>query len=53
MAVEAGVDMSMVPSDYSFPTLLYQLAVNGNINVSRIEEAARRIITLKVFCCPR
>jgi len=46
-AVLAGIDMSMVPSDYSFSDLLLQLVEEGQVPVSRIDEAVRRILTLK------
>jgi beta-glucosidase len=47
MAVMAGVDMSMVPSDYSFADHLLALAREGAVPQSRIDEAVRRILTLK------
>ena len=47
MAIMAGIDMSMVPSDYSFSDLLYQLVQEGTVPMSRIDEAVRRILTLK------
>lgn len=37
----------MVPSDYSFSDLLLQLAQEGKVPVSRIDEAVRKILTLK------
>jgi beta-glucosidase len=46
-AVLAGIDMSMVPSDYSFPDLLVQLAQEGAVPRTRIDEAVTRILTLK------
>jgi beta-glucosidase len=47
MAVNAGVDMSMVPSDYSFYDLLKEAVKNKEVSVTRIDEAVRRILTLK------
>jgi beta-glucosidase len=47
IAVLAGIDMSMVPSDYSFSNLLFELAQEGKVPVSRIDEAVRRILTVK------
>jgi beta-glucosidase len=47
MAVLAGVDMSMVPSDYSFSDDLIALVKEGSVPQSRIDEAVRRILTLK------
>jgi beta-glucosidase len=49
-AVLAGIDMSMVPSSYSFPDLLVQLAESGavpGVPMSRIDEAVTRILTMK------
>lgn len=48
MAVMAGVDMSMVPYDYSFYDYLLELAKEGGVPVSRIDEAVKRILTVKV-----
>lgn len=47
MSVMAGVDMSMVPSDYSFADHLLALAREGAVPQTRIDEAVRRILTLK------
>jgi len=47
IAVLAGIDMSMVPSDYSFSDLLFQLVQEGKVPTSRIDEAVRRILTVK------
>jgi beta-glucosidase len=47
IAVLAGIDMSMVPSDYSFSNLLLELSQEGKVPVSRIDEAVRRILTVK------
>lgn len=47
LAVEAGLDMSMVPFDYSFYDLLLELVKDGAISESRIDESVRRIIKLK------
>ena len=46
-AVMAGIDMSMVPSDYSFADLLLQLAQSGAVPRVRIDEAVTRILTMK------
>ena len=48
MAVNAGIDMSMVPLDTQFPILLKELVEEGAVSMSRIDEAVRRIIRLKV-----
>src|SRR5467141_4071382 len=47
IGVMAGIDMSMVPSDYSFSNLLLELAQEGKVPMSRIDEAVRRILTVK------
>ena len=47
IAVLAGVDMSMVPSDYRFSDLLLQLVQEGKVPQSRIDEAVRRVLYLK------
>ncbi len=47
IAVLAGIDMSMVPSDYSFCNLLLELVQEGKVPASRIDEAVRRILTVK------
>ena len=46
-AVMAGIDMSMVPSDYSFSDLLLELAQSGAVPRARIDQAVTRILTLK------
>jgi beta-glucosidase len=47
LAVMAGVDMSMVPSDYSFSDLLIQLAKEGAVPQKRIDDAVRNILRVK------
>src|SRR5258708_30268693 len=47
IAVLAGMDMSMVPSDYSFSELLLGLVQEGKVPTSRIDEAVRRILAVK------
>lgn len=47
IAVMAGVDMSMVPFNYSFYELLLELVQNGEVPLSRIDEANRRILRVK------
>ena len=48
MAVMAGIDMSMVPLDYSFYNLLLELVKEGSVPESRIDEAVGRILQLKL-----
>lgn len=47
IAVMAGVDMSMVPSDYSFYNLLIKLVKSGKVPMSRIDQAVGRILKVK------
>jgi len=47
MAVMAGIDMSMVPLDYSFADLLIQLVKEKQVPMTRIDEAVRRILKVK------
>jgi beta-glucosidase len=46
-AILAGIDMSMVPSDYRFSDLLVQLVNEGAVPTARIDDAVRRILTMK------
>src|SRR5256712_892966 len=47
MAVMAGIDMSMVPLDYSFSDNLIALVKEGSVPQSRIDEAVGRILKVK------
>jgi len=47
MAVLAGIDMSMVPLDYNFFNHLVDLVKAGEVPMSRIDEAVRRILLVK------
>ncbi len=47
IAIEAGIDMSMVPDDYSFTELLVELVNEGTIPEQRLDESVRRILKLK------
>ncbi|HEU5290906.1 MAG TPA: glycoside hydrolase family 3 protein, partial [Cyclobacteriaceae bacterium] len=47
MAINAGIDMSMVPTDYSFYDLLIEAANKNEVPMSRIDDAVMRILTLK------
>src|SRR5690349_21547528 len=47
VSVLAGIDMSMVPSDYSFPDLLVQLVNDGAVPMARIDEAVSRVLPMK------
>ncbi len=47
IAVNAGIDMSMVPSDLSFYKDLISLVKEGKVQESRIDDAVRRILQVK------
>ncbi len=47
MAVMAGVDMSMVPYDYSFYDTLLELVRAGEVPMKRIDEAVSNILRVK------
>jgi len=47
MAVVAGIDMSMVPRNYSFYNLLSEMVKTGEVPESRIDEAVGRILKVK------
>jgi beta-glucosidase len=47
MAINAGIDMSMVPSDFSFYDLLLEAVKLKEVPMSRIDDAVKRILTLK------
>ena len=47
LAVMAGIDMSMVPNDYSFADHLIALVKEGAVPQTRIDEAVRRILRVK------
>jgi beta-glucosidase len=47
MAVQAGIDVSMTPLEFSFADHLLELVREGTIPESRIDESVRRILTLK------
>ncbi|MEM9920039.1 MAG: glycoside hydrolase family 3 N-terminal domain-containing protein [Bacteroidota bacterium] len=47
MAIEAGVDMSMVPMDATFTTHLIELVKEGTISEERLDVSVRRILRLK------
>lgn len=47
MAINAGIDMSMVPNDYKFSDLLLELVNEGEVSMTRIDESVRRILLMK------
>ena len=48
LAIEAGIDMSMVPDDFSFTSYLIELVKEGSIPETRLDESVRRILLLKL-----
>ncbi|HEX9252925.1 MAG TPA: glycoside hydrolase family 3 N-terminal domain-containing protein [Ignavibacteriaceae bacterium] len=48
IAVMAGVDMSMVPDDFSFYNYLIELVNEGTVPMWRIDEAVSRILAVKM-----
>ena len=48
LAVNAGLDMSMVPYDFSFFELLREAVRDGLVPQSRIDDAVRRILRVKL-----
>jgi beta-glucosidase len=48
MAVNAGIDMSMVPDNYSFAKYLVELVNEGRVDEERINDAVRRILKVKL-----
>ena len=47
MAVDAGIDMCMVPNDYNFTILLTELVKEGKISEKRLDISVKRILQLK------
>ncbi|MBQ7876868.1 MAG: glycoside hydrolase family 3 C-terminal domain-containing protein [Bacteroidales bacterium] len=47
LAINAGIDMSMVPYDCQFAVDLKELVEEGEVPMSRIDDAVRRILRLK------
>ena len=47
LAINAGIDMSMTPNDYSFNDALIALVKEGKIKESRLDESVRRILITK------
>jgi beta-glucosidase len=47
LAIEAGIDMSMVPYNFEFADHLAELVEDGVISETRIDESVRRILRLK------
>lgn len=47
MAINAGIDMSMVPYSWDFCDLLKELVEEGQVSMDRIDDAVRRVLRLK------
>ena len=47
MAINAGIDMSMVPLNFEFCDELKELVEEGEVSMSRIDDAVSRILRLK------
>ena len=47
ICVNAGIDMSMVPTDFSFYGYLIEAVKNKEVPISRINDAVKRILLLK------
>lgn len=47
IAIMAGIDMSMVPEDFTFYTDLVDLVKKGEVPISRIDDAVTRILRMK------
>ncbi len=49
IAVNAGIDMTMVPNDLEFTTYLVELIKTGEVPLSRVNDAVRRILRVKML----
>ncbi len=47
IAINAGIDMSMVPYNFDFPGYVVELVNEGEIPMSRIDDAVSRILKVK------
>ncbi|BDD01179.1 glycoside hydrolase family 3 N-terminal domain-containing protein [Persicobacter psychrovividus] len=47
MAINAGIDMAMVPYNYNFTTNLIELVTEGEVPMQRIDDAVSRILRVK------
>lgn len=48
LAINAGIDMAMVPYDCQFCQDLIELVNEGQVPISRVDDAVRRIIRMKI-----
>lgn len=47
LAINAGIDMSMIPYNFDFCDYLIELVNEGEVSMERIDDAVRRILNLK------
>lgn len=47
LAINAGIDMSMIPYNFDFCNYLVELVNEGEVSISRIDDAVRRILNMK------
>lgn len=47
IAINAGIDMAMEPYEWDFCTLLKELVHEGEVPISRINDATRRVLRMK------
>lgn len=47
MAINAGIDMSMIPYNFNFCDYLVELVNEGEVPLARIDDAVRRILNVK------
>jgi beta-glucosidase len=47
LAINAGIDMSMIPYNFNFCDYLVELVNEGEVPMSRIDDAVRRILNMK------
>lgn len=47
ISINAGVDMSMVPYEWTFCNYLKELVQEGEVSMARIDDATRRILRMK------
>lgn len=48
LAINAGIDMSMIPYDFDFCGFLVELVREGEVPMARIDDAVTRILNLKM-----
>lgn len=48
LAINAGIDMSMVPYEWSYCTYLKELVQEKKVSISRIDDAVRRVLRMKI-----